>query len=94
MRNIISIHFLFNKCFIIVFVIKKNPIGKRLVYKCVIKRNSVIDWDISLGEGKTFLPGYSYNIYIIVYGAQTIQVMAELTGWNDGGEVKIDPEEF
>lgn len=58
------------------------------------KRNSVIDWDISLGEGKTFLPGYSYNIYIIVYGAQTIQVMAELTGWNDGGEVKIDPEEF
>lgn len=72
----------------------KQEIDKYFNFIDPDKQTQKIDWDIHLDDGTPFLPGYSYNIYIIVYGAQTIQVKAELSGWLEGGNVTVDPEEF
>lgn len=42
---------------------------------------------------KEFEPGKSYNIYITVYGFERIEVTAELTAWEMGGDVDVDVEE-
>ena len=35
----------------------------------------------------TFLPGYSYNINVIVYGSEEIKITTTLTKWNTGTEI-------
>ena len=42
---------------------------------------------------KAFEPGKSYNIYITVYGFERIEITAELTAWENGGDVNVDVEE-
>lgn len=42
---------------------------------------------------KKFEAGSSYNIYITIYGFEQIEVSAELTAWDEGGDVDVDIEE-
>ena len=44
-------------------------------------------------EPKSFERGKYYNIIIGVYGMEKILIMANIEGWEDGGEVPIDPDE-
>ena len=54
-----------------------------------VKASSIVG-----GNGtKKFEPGKSYNIYITIYGFERIEVTAELTAWEDGGDVDVDIEE-
>lgn len=38
--------------------------------------------------------GSSYNVKITAYGLQEIKVNAELTGWENGGEIELTPGDF
>ena len=40
-----------------------------------------------------FKAGYSYNVYITIYGFEEIVVTAELTPWEVGGDIDVDVEE-
>lgn len=40
-----------------------------------------------------FKAGESYNVYITIYGFERIEVSAELTAWEMGGDVDVDIEE-
>ena len=40
-----------------------------------------------------FEAGNSYNVYITIYGFERIEVSAELTAWEMGGDVDVDVEE-
>lgn len=40
-----------------------------------------------------FEAGKSYNVYITIYGFEKIEVSAELTAWEMGGDVDVDVEE-
>lgn len=40
----------------------------------------------------TFEAGFSYNVYITIYGFEEIVVDAELTPWENGGDVDVDIE--
>lgn len=40
-----------------------------------------------------FEPGKSYNVYITIYGFEKIEVSAELTAWEMGGDIEIDIED-
>lgn len=40
-----------------------------------------------------FEPGNSYNVYITVYSFERIVISAELTAWEDGGDIDVDVEE-
>lgn len=42
---------------------------------------------------KVFEAGKSYNVFITIYGFERIEVSAELTAWEDGGDVEVDIEE-
>ena len=45
-------------------------------------------------QGKfLFKRGYIYDITMVVYGLQKIQVTANIEGWNDGGTIEIDPDD-
>lgn len=48
---------------------------------------------VKLQSNTPFLPGYSYNVNIKLYGLKTIEVSAELTGWENGGDVDLTPED-
>lgn len=41
-----------------------------------------------------FKPGYSYNVKVIVYGSERIEVTTALKNWVDGGNKDIDTEDF
>lgn len=43
---------------------------------------------------KKFKAGYSYNIKIAVYGLQPIEIVAQMEGWKDGGDVDLDEDDF
>lgn len=45
------------------------------------------------GAAKLFEPGKSYNVYITIYGFERIDITAELTAWENGGDVNVDVEE-
>lgn len=45
------------------------------------------------GAAKLFEPGKSYNVYITIYGFERIEITAELTAWENGGDVNVDVEE-
>ena len=38
-----------------------------------------------------FLAGSSYNVTITVYGLSKIDINTELTPWENGGEIELDP---
>ena len=54
-----------------------------------VKASSIVGGN----DSKKFEPGKSYDIYITIYGFERIEVTAELTAWEDGGDVDVDIEE-
>ena len=45
------------------------------------------------GNPVAFKAGYSYDIMIKIYSNQEISIKAILTGWEDGGDVEVSPED-
>ena len=41
-----------------------------------------------------FKSGYSYDIKIAVYGLQPIEIVAQMEGWKEGGDVDLDEDDF
>ena len=50
---------------------------------------SVVEFE----EGTAFEAGKQYNVTIRVYGLEEVEVTAHLTGWEDGGDITIDPDQ-
>lgn len=48
---------------------------------------------VTLRESATFDAGKVYTVTIMIYGLESVEVSASLTGWQDGGTVTIDPDE-
>lgn len=46
--------------------------------------------DMVVPAGDKFLPGYQYNVYVVVYGREKVEVQVTLTKWADGGSITID----
>lgn len=40
-----------------------------------------------------FEPGKSYNVYLTIYGFERIEISAELTAWEEGGDINTDIED-
>lgn len=47
---------------------------------------------IKLPDGSAFLPGYSYNVMITVFGYQKIEITTTLEPWKWGEDIPIIPE--
>ena len=48
---------------------------------------------VTLLESATFDAGKVYTVTIMIYGLESVEVSASLTGWQDGGSVVIDPDQ-
>ena len=48
---------------------------------------------VTLKESPTFDAGKVYTVTIMIYGLESVEVSASLTGWQDGGSVVIDPDQ-
>ena len=48
---------------------------------------------VTLQESATFDAGKVYTVTIMIYGLESVEVSASLTGWQDGGSVVIDPDQ-
>lgn len=45
------------------------------------------------GNPQTFFkPGYIYNISLVIYGLAGIKVYVDITPWNQGGDVDVEPD--
>lgn len=55
--------------------------------KVIVKASQLV------GGITEFKAGYSYNVYITIYGFERIEVSAELTPWSFGGDVDVDIED-
>ena len=55
-----------------------------------VKKTDAEGNTVSVSE---FKAGESYNVYITIYGFERIEVSAELTAWEMGGDVDVDIEE-
>lgn len=64
--------------------------GDPLTYK---QKMTALPATATLTNNAAYAAGTSYNINIKVYGFQRIEVYAALTGWTDGGNVNVDPED-
>ena len=64
--------------------------GEPLTYK---QKMTALPATATLTDNAAYAAGTSYNINIKVYGFQRIEVYAALTGWTDGGDVDVDPED-
>ena len=49
---------------------------------------------VTLPESATFDAGKVYTVTIMIYGLESVEVSASLTGWQDGGTVTIDPDQI
>lgn len=49
---------------------------------------------IKLTANAPFKAGYSYNVQIKLYGLQDIQITTTLGKWEDGGTIKLTPEDL
>ena len=49
---------------------------------------------VTLRESATFDAGKVYTVTIMIYGLESVEVSASLTGWQDGGTVTIDPDQI
>ena len=47
---------------------------------------------VKLDNNEALKAGYSYNVKMIVYGIQEIEVYTELVKWVDGGNIELDPD--
>ena len=47
---------------------------------------------VKLANNEELKAGYSYNVKMIVYGIQEIEVYTELVKWEDGGDIELDPD--
>ena len=47
---------------------------------------------VKLANNEALKAGYSYNVKMIVYGIQEIEVYTELVKWEDGGDIELDPD--
>lgn len=46
------------------------------------------------GTGNKFAePGYQYNVTVVIYGLEDVEVTVTMEEWKDGGETLIDPDE-
>ena len=59
----------------------------------VIDATKVTPKEGSEGDLTMFEAGKTYDVTIIVYGMEQIEVTAELKDWEDGGSVVIDPDQ-
>ena len=50
--------------------------------------------EVKFEAGTAFEAGKQYNVTITVYGLEEVEVTAHLTGWEDGGDITIDPDEM
>lgn len=59
------------------------------------ERNLEIDFNKIIGgtENKFAEPGYQYNVTVVVYGLESVEVSVTLDQWKDGGSTFIDPDE-
>ena len=59
-------------------------------------RNLVIDFNKIIGgtDNKIAEPGYQYNVTVVVYGLEAVEVTVTLDEWHDGGSTVIDPDEL
>ena len=46
--------------------------------------------DMVVPAGDKFLPGYQYNVKVVVYGREKVLVSVQLTKWAEGGSITID----
>lgn len=46
--------------------------------------------DMVVPAGDKFLPGYQYNVNVVVYGREEVKVSVQLTEWAAGGSITID----
>ena len=67
------------------YILKRQPANLK-----VHARSVKVDQDTF---AKVFEAGKSYNVFITIYGFERIEVSAELTAWEDGGDVEVDIEE-
>lgn len=69
----------------------EDPVtGDPLTYK---QKKTALPATATLTNNAAYAAGTSYNINIKVYGFQRIEVYAALTGWVDGDDVNVDPED-
>lgn len=69
----------------------EDPVtGDPLTYK---QKMTALPATATLTNNAAYAAGTSYNINIKVYGFQRIEVYAALTGWVDGDDVNVDPED-
>ena len=47
---------------------------------------------VTLPGSATFDAGKVYTVTIMIYGLESVEVSASLTGWQDGGDITIDPD--
>lgn len=40
------------------------------------------------------LKGYKYEVSIVIYGLEDIRITAELAGWENGGDIELDPDKW
>ena len=59
----------------------------------VIDATEVTPKEGAEGDLTTFEAGKTYDVTIIVYGMEQIEVTAELKDWEEGGSVVIDPDQ-
>jgi len=78
----------------------ENESNEETKYTYTIKEQTadltVLAKSVKTAEGgfaEKFEPGKSYNVYITIYGFERIEVSAELTAWEMGGNVDVDIEE-
>lgn len=48
---------------------------------------------LALSDGAKFEAGKSYNVRVVIYGYENIQVKVELTQWENGGEFEVGGDE-
>lgn len=82
-----------NASLIIKASVDKN--GQKYYYTTVYPLKDIVK---NTKDGETlepgFLAGWRYTISISVYGPEEIQVQVEIDGWEDGGNIELDPDDF
>lgn len=64
--------------------LKKNP---------DVLENMSQELTLALSDGAKFEAGKSYNVKVVIYGYENIQVKVELTQWENGGEFEVGGDE-
>lgn len=65
-----------------------TPLGDPFTYEYDLVPRMVDDGTGTKPEA--FLPGYQYNVNVVVYGRQQVDISVTLTEWGTGGTITID----